>query len=140
MLFRSYEPGAHRIKGLFVDGRPTNSVQAAVIDLNAESSSSYVWDRFPLRGGLRELSFDQDRGGRFHLLATTGERRLYYLSEGRGPVLVAEGEEKFHPVVCAPRKVYLGFSRREIGFRFVQYQRRRHGKKLVGAEAHPAVD
>jgi hypothetical protein len=135
----SYEPGAHRIKGIFSDSRHAGSIQTAVVDLNAESSSSYIWDRFPLRHRLQELSFDQDRSGRFHLLASTEAKRLYYLSEERGPFLVAEGEERFHPVVCAPRKVYLGFCRRSHGFRFIQYQRRRQGTKLVGAEPHPAV-
>lgn len=136
----TYEPVVHRIRALFADARRSQTVQVAVIDLKKEAVSSYTWDRFPLRGGIGELSFDQDEGGRFHLLATTRAKRLYYLSEGRGPVLVAEGEDAYHPVVCAPRKVYLGFYRRSLGFRFVQYQRRRTGAKFVGLEPHPAME
>lgn len=134
-----YEPGVHRIRALFADARRSQTVQVTAIDLKKESISTYAWDRFPLRAGIRELSFDHDEGGRFHLLAATGEKKLYYLSEGRGPILVAEGEEAYHPVVCAPRKVYLGFYRRSIGFRFIQYQRRRQGSKFVGMDPHPPL-
>lgn len=130
-----YEPGERRIKGLFYGGTHGKSVHMAVFHTDTGLSSEFLADRLPLRSDLKELDFDQDRSGRFHLLVSTSARRLYYYSEGRGPVLAAEGEEQFFPVMIAPLTVYLGLYRRKYGYRFVQYQRRRQGSKIVGL--HP---
>ena len=130
------EPGEQRIKALFVDGTHIRNMRAVVVNLenNAVAHSSF---ELSLRSECNELHFDQDSLGRFHLLASTTNGRLYYYAEGRGPVLLAEGEERFFPVMVAPLKVYAGIYRRKYGYRFVQYQRRRHGSKIVGLEAHP---
>ncbi|MEK7406567.1 MAG: hypothetical protein AAB225_15805 [Acidobacteriota bacterium] len=132
-----YEPAERRIKGLFRDGPHGRTLRLVVADFENDALSECQIDRLPLRDDLLELSFDQDRKGRFHLLASTAGGRLYYWADGRGPILVAEGEIRYHPLVVAPLKVYLGCYRREYGYRFVQYQRRRQGSKFVGRELHP---
>jgi hypothetical protein len=138
-LFRSrlapnavrFEPGEQRIKGLFFEGR-SGSLQMVVHRLeNGQTHVSSI-DRFPVRDDLQEIDFDLDHAGRFHLLASTAGRRLYYLGTGLGPVLVAEGEDRFFPIVAAARQVYLGCYRSAYGYRFVHYQPRQHGPKFHG--------
>ena len=128
-----------RIKALFSERGKGTMVQMVRVDLREEQVSSYSIDRLVLRGEAAEFSFDCDFKGRFHLLVSTTARALYYFSEERGPILVAEGEDRFYPILCAPQQVYIGFQRRDFGFRFVQYQRRRTGSKFVGLEANPAI-
>lgn len=130
------EISEQRVKGLFAEGGSGKVVHLAVYNLaSSERRETYI-ERMPLSADLTELAFDQDRAGRFHLLVATSARRLYYYSEGRGPVLIAAGEERFFPVIAAPQQIYFGLYRREHGYRFAQYQRRRQGSKMVGLDAH----
>jgi hypothetical protein len=132
-----YEPSSERIKALFLDAPRGRTLQMLAANLKRDQLSVYTMDRLPLREEVTELSFDHDRRNRFHLLAATSGRKLYYFSEERGPVLIAEGEERFFPIVVAPLKIYLGCYRREYGYRFLQYRRRRPGQKVLGLEPHP---
>jgi hypothetical protein len=133
----AYEPAERRIKAIFVDSPSGRMVQLAVADVESGIASVETIDRLPLHQDWRELSFDRDRAGRFHVAISTVEGRLYYYSGGRGPLLVAEGEERFFPIMVAPLKVFIGCYRRDYGYRFVQYQRRRRGSKIVGLGNHP---
>lgn len=76
--------------------------QVVGVDFLNDSVRLYAVDRSPFRAPVHELAFDCDRSARFHLLTATKDHRLYYSSENRGPLLVAEGEETFYPVVVAP--------------------------------------
>jgi hypothetical protein len=131
------EASERRIKCVFADSVRGKGIELAVVKLDDASMTRSRIDQLPLRAAWRELSFDQDRSGRFHLAIATEDGRLYYYSDGRGPLLIAEGELPFFPIVVAPLQVYVGLYRKEIGYRFVQYQRRRRGSKIVGLAAHP---
>jgi hypothetical protein len=120
-----FDPAAGRIKGLFRDGPHGRLVRMAVVDLARDAVSALGVEVPPQ--GLRELSFDQDREGRFHLLASTLARKLYYFRDGAGPKLVAEGEDAFFPMVAASAGAYLGCYRANYGYGFVQATKRGAG-------------
>ena len=131
-----YDPVDRRIKALFRDGPHGKTVQMVVVDFARDTVSECRLDRIGIRDDLNELSFDQDSKGRFHLLASTSGGKLYYLFEGAGPRLIAEGESWYFPIVVAPLHVYLGCYRRECGYRFLQFRKKRRGAKLVGIDPH----
>lgn len=133
----AFEPSEGRCKAIFFEGAHGQMTQLVCVDFLNDSVRLYAVDRSPFRAPVHELAFDCDRRGRFHLLTATKDHRLYYSSENRGPLLVAEGEENFYPIVVAPLKVFLGCYRSEYGFRFLQYRRRNQGPKLSGTELHP---
>ncbi|MBM3782803.1 MAG: hypothetical protein FJW30_00510 [Acidobacteria bacterium] len=128
-----------RVRALFTEAGKGPMMQMVCADFRKDSLNTYSMDKLPFGGEPREYSFDCDFRGRFHLLVSTNRQALYYMSEERGPHLVATGEERFHPVMCAPKQVYVGLYRREHGFRFVQFQRRRVGEKLPALAAHPSL-
>jgi hypothetical protein len=130
------EPSEQRIKAVFVEGGAGRSLEMAIASTVDDTTHTHIIDSYPIHDDLRELDFDRDQSGRFHLLISTAGRRLYYLSERRGPVLVAEGEDRFFPVIAAPQEVYVGCYRRKYGYRFGHYQRRRQGAKIVGLDLH----
>lgn len=86
--------------------------------------------RLPFRHPVNELAMDADRNGRFHLLCSTADRRLYYLSDRRAPALIAENEDRFFPFISAPSKVFLGCFESAYGFRFRQFSRHPHSPRL----------
>lgn len=131
-----YDPAGRRIKALFRDGPHGKTVQMAVVDFARDTVAECRIDRIAIRDDLNELSFDQDSKGRFHLLASTAGGKLYYLFEGSAPRLIAEGEPRYFPIVVAPLRVYLGCYRRECGYRFLQFRKKRRGPKLVGVDPH----
>lgn len=131
-----YDPAGRRIKALFRDGPHGKTVQMAGVDFGRDTVSECRIDSLGIRDDLNELSFDQDSKGRFHLLASTAGGKLYYLFEGAAPRLIAEGEERFFPMVVAPLRVYLGCYRRECGYRFLQFRKKRRGPKLLGLDPH----
>jgi hypothetical protein len=128
--------GVGRFKALFRDGPHGKTVQMAVVDIARDTASECRIDRVGIHDDLNELSFDQDSKGRFHLLVSTAGGKLYYLFEGSGPRLIAEGESRYFPIVVAPLRVYLGCYRRECGYRFLQFRKRRRGPKLLGLDPH----
>jgi hypothetical protein len=131
-----YDPAGRRIKALFCDHPHGRVVQMAVIDFAGDLITECRIDRAGIRDDFTELSFEQDLKGRFHLLASTAGGKLYYLFEGSGPRLIAEGEPRFFPLVVAPLRVYLGCYRRECGYRFLQFRRKQRGSKLLGLDPH----
>jgi len=121
----TYDPAGRRIKGLFRDGPHGKIVRMAVVDLARDVVAEWGIE-VPLRG-LRELSFDQDREGQFHLLASTAARKLYHFKEGASPKLIAEGEDAFFPLVAASGGVFLGCYRTNYGYGFLQAKKRGAG-------------
>ena len=133
----SYEPGAKRIKAILRDGVHGKSFHFAAIDFKKDVLSECYIERLPIRDDVHEIAFDQDKKGRYHVLFSTSAGRLYYYADSRTPLLVADTEVNYFPVVASPLQVYLGYNRRECGYRFVQYQKRRRGRKFVELETRP---
>ena len=86
--------------------------------------------RLELRRPVRELHFDCDQYGKFHVLASTADG-LYYMRDGGPPESMAEGAGPFFPRVVSPGSVYLGFHTRQHGYRFVWYTRKPYHPRVT---------
>ncbi len=124
------EPDRGRATALFWDGPQGKQCELLCARLEPGAAPIRKLVIVDLRQPMDELSFDFDRHGRFHLLISTSRRRLYYLREGRTPALVAQGEERFFPLVAAPSGAYLGWYSRRHGFRLVRYRQQAHAPWL----------
>jgi hypothetical protein len=131
----SYDPVTEQAKGLFWEGPQGKLVQMVVSNFKPALPDFSLSVELPLRGEIRELSFDCSAKGVFHLLATTADRRLYYFGHTSGPALIAEGEDRFYPLVLASRGVYLGCYRNRLGYRFLRFSRRKTGSRIVNFDA-----
>jgi hypothetical protein len=115
-----YEAETDQFKAVFRERGKGKSVEMLVTDCATASVESLALGPLPLRGELHELAFDRDLQGHFHLLASTSRRQLYHLTPGRGPLRIAQGEDSFFPCVCASTDVFLGYFRKDRGYRFLQ--------------------
>jgi len=84
-----------------------------------------------IRGEIREVAFDCDSRGRFHYLVSTSKKQLLYFRDGRGPLSLAKGEEKYFPYMVASDQPYLGFYRRQLGYRFLQFDDTRQRPRII---------
>ncbi|MCC7541440.1 MAG: hypothetical protein IT379_34805 [Deltaproteobacteria bacterium] len=125
-----YDVDRRRVLATFWDGPNGRIVRLVALDV--ETGECRELERsLPLRGqDLREISFDVDLGGRFHLLVGTSRHRLYYCRDETGPWLVSSGERQFLPYVHAPRRVFLGYYQTPRGWRFRLYAARGLGGHL----------
>jgi len=119
---------------LFRDAPHGRAVEMFALDFRTGAKRLLTLDSLGLRSPIRELSFAPDLRGRFHLLVSTAENRLYYFVDGKGPVLVATGEERFLPMVLACPKVFLGCYRRAFGYRFLTLSNASYQPKFVQFE------
>jgi hypothetical protein len=111
---------------LFRDGPRGRALQLVTFEPRRHRTDSLALDDLPMSGEIREVSFDRDESGRFHLLVATSARKLYYLRNGRGPTLILQGEERFFPIVQAGGGLYLGCHSVLGGYRFLYFQQRAH--------------
>lgn len=117
------DPSRQRARVIFRDGQNGRSLYLAVVGLGTNQVDGFSIDHLPVRGMLREMSFDQDRDGQFHLLVSNSLQKLYYFRDGLGPMLIGSGEERYFPIVHASGGVYLGCSDTQRGYRFLQLKR-----------------
>jgi len=120
---------------LFWDAPHGRKIEMFAHDFRTGAKRVQALDSLGLRSPVREWSFAPDRRGRFHLLVSTAENRLYYFVDGKGPLLVASGEERFLPMVAAFPKVFLGCYRRAFGYRFLTLSHASYRPKFVQFEA-----
>lgn len=115
-------PARHLVKAAYRQGERGQRLLLTAADTRTGEVRQSDWDLGTLGAEPRELSFDLDRQGRFHLLVSTSERHLYHCTEGMEPTRLAMGEERFFPrVECGP-PLYLGFYERALGYRFLSPQ------------------
>jgi hypothetical protein len=112
------DPVDRRAKVTLRDGPRGQVVELLCLNLEDGARSSLPLGRLPLRGALRELAFDCDRAGRFHLAVSTARGALYYVGEGGGPRLLARGGGIYFPIVAASRRCHVGFRRPGRGYAF----------------------
>lgn len=124
-------PARRVAKVLFHDGPHGRSLDLIVVGPEPSRIERVAINNLPVRGQLREMSFDRDPDGRFHLLVSTSRRKLYYFRGWNRPALVASGQERFFPVVHAPSGVYLGCYQTDFGYRFLHFQRTVHGSRIT---------
>ena len=124
------EPDRGRAMAMFWDGPQGKRCEMICARLEPGAAAIRNVVEIPLRHPVSELSFDFDRYGRFHMLVSTNRQRLYYMREGRSPMLVAEGEEQFFPLVVAPASAYLGWHSRRHGYRMEAYGGQAHEPRL----------
>jgi hypothetical protein len=124
------EPDRGRAKALFWDG--PQGKYCELICARLEPGTALIRNRVELhlRHPKAEFSFDFDMHGRYHLLVSTNRHRLYYLRGNRTPMLVAEGQERFFPLVVSPAGAYLGWHSRENGYRLMHYVSKAHAPRL----------
>jgi len=122
---------------VFWDAPHGRSVEMFALDFRSGEERKLALDSLGLRSPIREWSFAPDQRGRFHLLVSTTRNRLYYFLEGKGPVLVAMGEERFLPMVVAHRQVFLGCYRKAFGYRFLTFSNASYQPKFAEFEATP---
>ena len=115
----SFDTVDRRINALFWDAPHGRAVEMFTQNFREGTNRRMQLDSLGLKSPIRELSFAPDRSERFHLLASAANGRLYYFKDGKGPMLIAEGEERFLPKVVADRQVFLGCYRRRFGYRFL---------------------
>ena len=127
----SYQPEYGRCTALFASpsGEDKN-VELFAYDPRRYEAPQSLRLLLPFRHRATELSMDADRNGRFHLLCSTADRKLYYLCDHRAPALIAENETRFFPHISSPGKVYLGCFETAAGFRYRQYSRKPHTPRL----------
>ncbi len=125
------DPIRRRARLAFRDGPRGRALHLVTVAPKASQVDVLPMDQLLLRGELRELSFDEDNAGHFHLLVSTSRRGLYYLRDGMGPVLIARGEERFHPLVHAGSGAYLGCHSVEYGYRFLHFRPSAHHHRIA---------
>jgi hypothetical protein len=128
------DPAQRRARAIFRDSPRGRALALVVVGPGISRVESLAIDRLPVRGLVREMSFDQDRGGHFHLLVSTSRRRLYYLRDGMGPALMGAGEDRFFPIVHAPTSIYLGCNATETGYRFLPYRQAAYRHRVALSE------
>jgi hypothetical protein len=132
---RSYrcdiDPAKRVARVLFHDGPHGRALEMVVVGPKPSRIDRLSIDNLPLEEELREMSFDRDPGGRFHLLVSTSRRKLYYFRDGRGPTLVASAQDRFFPIVHAPGDVYLGCHQAEFGYRYLHFRQAVHGSRIA---------
>jgi len=144
-LFRSrlkpclwqFDAEERKATAVFWDAPHGRAVEMFAHDFRTGGRRTLALDSLGLRSPIREWSFAQDQQGRFHLMVSTAQNRLYYFIEGKGPVLVATGEERFLPMVLAYRRVFLGCYRRAFGYRFLTFSNASYQPKFAEFEAAP---
>jgi hypothetical protein len=119
------DPAGRTARLIFRDGPRGRMLRLVVLGPEPTSVDTLVIENLPVRGSLRELSFDRDPQGHFHLLASTSRDCLYYFRDGKGPQLLASGEPRFFPIAHAPRRAYNGYQDSVAGFRFMRARTRR---------------
>ena len=122
---------------VFQDDPHGRAVEMFSHDFRTGAKRNLKLDTFGLRSPVREWSVAQDRRGRFHILVSTEENRLYYFKDGKGPILVAAGEERFLPLVVARGGLYLGCYRKAFGYRFLTLSNASYRPKFVSFEEAP---
>ncbi|MCA8959047.1 MAG: hypothetical protein KDC38_00980 [Planctomycetes bacterium] len=125
-----FDPVARRLKALFMDGGDDGHLEMLVIGPDPAEVRRQRFELQTLRARVRELDFDFDAQGRFHLLVATDRDRLDYYSHGRGPYVIAEGGSRYLPRIAAPARVYLGYFEASSGYRFLEFDRRREESRL----------
>ena len=122
---------------VFHDAPHGRAVELWSHDFRTGAKRNLALDTLGLRSPIREWSVAQDRRGRFHILVSTMQNRLYYFLDGKGPILVAAGEERFLPMVVAREGLFLGCYRKAFGYRFVTLSRGGYQPKIVSFEEAP---
>ena len=122
---------------VFQDAPHGRAVEMLSHDFRTGAKRSLALDTLGLRSPIREWSVAQDRRGRFHMLVSTVRNRLYYFMDGKGPILVAAGEERFLPMVVAREGLFLGCYRKAFGYRFLTLFRGGYQPKFVEFEEAP---
>jgi hypothetical protein len=122
---------------VFRDAPHGRGMEIFALDFRTGARRSLSVDTLGLRSPIRELSVAHDRRGRFHILVSTAQNRLYYFREGKGPVLVATGEERFLPTVVARKGVFLGCYRRAFGYRFLTFSNASYQPRFTEFEEAP---
>lgn len=125
------DPAQRVARVLFHDGPHGRALDLVVVGPEPRRVNRLSIDNLPVDGTLREMCFDRDPDGRFHLLVSTSRRKLYYFRNGQGPTLIASGEDRFLPIVHAPAGVYLGCYQSAFGYRFLHFQRAVHGSRIA---------
>jgi hypothetical protein len=115
------DPVDRRAKVTLRDGPRGQIVELLCLGLEDGARSSLPLGRLPLRGALRELAFDCDLTGRFHLAVSTA-RGLYYVGEQGGVRRLAHGQSIYFPIVAASRRCHVGFRRPGGGYAFTDIE------------------
>ena len=122
---------------VFRDAPKGRRVDIFSLDFRTGTRRRLTLDTLGLRSPIREWSVTQDRQDRFHILVSTAQNRLYYFREGKGPVLVATGEERFLPMVVARKGVFLGCYRKPFGYRFLTFSKASYQPRFTEFEEAP---
>ncbi|MDR3702950.1 MAG: hypothetical protein P4L56_25110 [Candidatus Sulfopaludibacter sp.] len=122
---------------VFQDAPHGRAAEICSHDFRTGARRSLALDTLGLRSPIREWSVVQDRRGRFHILVSTTQNRLYYFRDGKGPILVAAGEERFLPMVIARGGLFLGCYRKAFGYRFLTLSHASYQPKFVQFEEAP---
>jgi hypothetical protein len=118
-------------KAILWSGGKGRDLQFHVIYPESGERKCYEIAALNIRGEIREVAFDCDARGRFHYLVSTSKGQLLYYRDGRGPLCLANGEEKYFPYMVASGQPYLGFYRRQVGYRFLQFDETRQRPRIV---------
>jgi len=126
------QSATYSVSAVFADPKQPGALELVAWSGPPLRAEARVWEHVVPDGEVREVSFDRDPEGRFHLLASSTSGELYYLADGRDPIRLAEGEERFHPLVsCGPR-TYVGCYERPHGFRMLPGRPLALDSNLVG--------
>jgi hypothetical protein len=107
------------IRAIFADTPHGRSILLVHANLRTGEVAERAFDLAGHRGEVREMSFARDADGRFHFLFSTADQRLLYYLDRQGPARIAGGEDRFFPCVVAGTDAFLGFYRRQDGYRFI---------------------
>ncbi|GEM_PF-2146723 len=129
-----YDPTKKVAKAAFSDQPHGKTVQMVFCDPRNDIMSQCFIDNIPLRHEVRELSFDRGHDGRFHMLVSTSDNKLYYIAENRGPFFVAEGADLFFPHIIAESEIFLGCYQPGLGYRYLRYDRHEFGSRIAKFE------
>jgi hypothetical protein len=116
------DPVEKRILASFWDAAHGQHLQM----VQAETNSAHVSVLYRERQGpfraVRELAFDCDRSGEFHVLASCDEG-LFYSRHDQPPAVLAPAAPRRSPIVSARPAVHLGFYDAERGYHFYEFKR-----------------
>jgi len=101
--------GCDAVRALLADPPEGRSISLVHADLRTGQVATREVELAEQDRDVREASFARDADGGFHLLLSTGDRRLVFHGGASGPVLVARGEERFFPAVLAGQDLFLGY-------------------------------
>ncbi len=126
--------GCRRVaRALFHGGPDSHEMEMVATGPGFDEVGARV-TRVAAPGALTEAHFDRDDAGRFHLLATAGDR-LYYVRDDDAARVIAEGQAAYRPQVVARRGVWLGAYREGEGYRFQRFSHRPNATGLVSFDA-----